>query len=110
MSVQHASLTAGRWKTMSFAEQMANVGSEIERTIKWKSKGNHDYAMKAFERALELIDFTVRDEKNRKRLKELLRTREAVADYFYFDNEYQSNDRIWQNYFLNFAFAARLNH
>ena len=28
---------------MPFAEQMANVGSEIERRIAWKSKGRADY-------------------------------------------------------------------
>lgn len=108
MSIQHAGLAAGKWESMPFVEQMANVGSEIERTIKWKKKANNDYAMKSFERALELIDFTIRDEKNKKRLKELLRTREAICDFFYFDNEYQSSEMIWHNYFLSFAFAARL--
>jgi hypothetical protein len=109
MNIQHASLGAGRWNTLSFIEQMANVGSEIERTIAWRKKSNSDYAIKAFERALELLDLTIKDGKNKKRLRELVRTREALSDYFFFDNEYRTNDTIWHNYFFSFAYASRIN-
>jgi len=44
MSVQHSELAAGRWVTLSFIEQMANVGSEVERARKWREKGNSDYS------------------------------------------------------------------
>ncbi|OGI26203.1 MAG: hypothetical protein A3J76_01280 [Candidatus Moranbacteria bacterium RBG_13_45_13] len=107
---QHQQLAAGRWKELSFFEQMANVGSEVERTIKWRAKNNPDYSQKAFERALELLDLTIADGKNKKRLKELLRVRETLADYFSFDNSYKSTDKNWQNYFLAFNFAARIGH
>jgi len=86
---------------------MANVGSEVERTIKWREKKNAQYSQMAFERALELLDFTVADEKNKKRLKELLRLREMLADYFVFENVYRSSDKSFQNYFYAFNFAAR---
>jgi hypothetical protein len=109
MNQQHKNLAAGRWKELSFFEQMANVGSEVERTIRWKKKNNADYSQRAFERALELLDLTVSDEKNRKRLRELLRVREALADHFVFDNIYKSTNQNWQNYFLAFNFAARIN-
>jgi hypothetical protein len=39
MNYQHKELAAGRWKELSFFEQMANVGSEIERTVSWRKKG-----------------------------------------------------------------------
>jgi hypothetical protein len=107
--IQHKQLGSGRWKELSLFEQMANVGSEIERTIQWKAKGNEDYSRRAFERALELLDFTIEDDKNKKRLKEIVRVREALADHFYFDNEYQSTDAVWRNYFFCFNFAARVN-
>lgn len=107
MSYQHKELAAGKWNLLSFAEQMANVGSEIERTISWKRKGRPDFSGRAFERALELMDLTIADPKNRPRLKELLRVREAVADHFYFDNSYQSTPESWQRYFGSFLFAAR---
>jgi hypothetical protein len=87
---------------------MANVGSEIERTINWRKK-NKDYSQKAFERALELLDLTIADSKNIKRLKELLRLREMLADYFVFDNGYHSTDKGWQKYFYSFNYAARIN-
>lgn len=107
MNIQHKNLAAGRWNSLSFCEQMANVGSEVERAIKWREKRNAQYSHMAFERALELLDLTVADEKNRKRLKELLRLREMLADYFAFDNVYRSSDRNFQNYFSAFNFAAR---
>jgi hypothetical protein len=110
MNYQHRELAAGRWNQLSFAEQMANVGSEIERTISWKSKGNPDYSRRAFERALELIDLTAADAKNRTRLKELLRTRECLADHFVFDNSYQSSPESWEKYFRFFLNSVRGKH
>ncbi len=110
MNYQHQQLAAGRWKELSFFEQMANIGSEVERTIQWKKKNNEDYSRRAFERTLELLDLTIADPKNKKRLKELLRVRETLADYFAFDNSYKSTEKNWRNYFLAFNFAARINH
>jgi len=109
VSFQHKQLAAGRWFELTFAEQMANIGSEVERTILWREKNNPDYSSRAFERALELLDLTVEDTKNKSRLKELLRTREALVDYFAFDNEFSSSDQLWRNYFYPFNFFARIN-
>lgn len=108
MNYQHKDLAAGKWFKLSFIEQLANIGSEVERTILWKSK-NKDYSISAIERGLELLDLTIADIRNRKRLKELLRLREALVDYFYFDNQFASSDRLWHNYFYVFGYAARLN-
>lgn len=107
MSPQHKELAAGRWNQLTFLEQMANIGSEIERTISWKKKGRPEISGRAFERALELIDLTIADLKNRPRLKELLRVREAVSDHFYFENSYQSTPESWQRYFGSFLIATR---
>jgi len=107
MTHQHRELAAGKWNRLSFAEQMANVGSEVERTISWKQKGRPDYSGRAFERALELLDLTIADVKNRARLRELLRIRESLADHFYFDNFYQSTQESWQRYFNCFLVAVR---
>ncbi len=107
MEIQHKNLAGGRWQKLSFFEQMANIGSEVERTIKWKNKGNVEYSRMALERALELLDLTISNEKSPSHLKELLRVREVLVDYFMFKNEYRSTDKIWQNYFFVFNFAAR---
>lgn len=110
MNYQHSQLASGRWAEMSFFEQMANIGSEVERTISWKEKGNRKYSQMAFKRALELLNLTIADSKNIKSLRELTRLREILIDYFEFDNEYHSTDKNWRNYFYAFNFASRLNH
>jgi hypothetical protein len=107
MSYQDKDLASGRWNSLSFAEQMANVGSEVERTISWNTKGRTDFSTRAFERALELLDLTIADERDRKQLRELLRVREALADFFAFDNSYGSTPESWQKYFRCFLIAAR---
>ena len=105
----HKGLTQERWNTLSMLVQLANVGTDIERTIRWKNQGNQEYSMQAFERALELLDMTIADPKNRGcRGRELLRAREALADHFFFDNEYNSTDQSWQDYFYQFGYAAAL--
>lgn len=108
MNYQHKELAHGRWRNLLFFEQMGNIGSEIERTIKWKDKNNPAYSRLAFERALELIDLTIGDAKNRTRLRELTRTREALVDHFVYSNEYNTTDESWKNYFFCFAYAARM--
>lgn len=108
MNYFHQELAAGRWFELSLVEQMANVGSEVIRMLKWQKK-NSRYAQLAFERALELLDLTIQDTKNKKQLKEIVRVREVLAD-FYFENNYQSNEKSWYNYFYAFNYAARLNH
>lgn len=104
MSYQHQQLADGRWRELSFIAQLANIGSEVERTIKWRNKNNPEYFQRAFERMLELIDLTVADPKNRQRLKELLRAREMLVDYLIYDNQYHSTDRQWQKYFYYFTY------
>ncbi len=109
MNYQHKQLAAGRWNNLSFFEQMANIGSEIERTISWKKKDNSEYSRLAFERALELLELTIDNCKNKVRLKELTRLKETLVDYFAFDNSYNSTDQSWHNYFYSFTYAARIN-
>ncbi len=105
---QHQNLANGRWFELSLIEQLANVGSEIERTMSWREK-NKEFSDKAFLRSLELLELTINDPKNKKRLKELTRVRETLIDYFSFDNEYNSSDSLWHKYFFPFNWAARVN-
>ena len=107
MNNQHKQLASGKWNKLSLVEQMANVGSEVERAISWKKKNNFDYSQRAFDRALELVDLTLADAKNKRRLREIARTREVLADYFAFENIYGSSDKKWKDYFFIFNFAAR---
>jgi len=109
MTHQHKKMASGYWNKLTLAEQMANVGSEVERTISWKKKKNNEYSRKAFERALELLALTISCKDNVKRLKELTRLRETLIDYFAGDNQFSSSDELWQNYFFAFNYNARMN-
>ena len=104
--MQHKTLKNGRWQELSFIEQMANIGGEVERAISWKNKGNENYSKRALERALELLDLTA-ELTSFCRKKELLRVRETLVDYFYFDNIYRSSDDLWRSYFNPFGLYAR---
>lgn len=97
------------WKNYSIFEQMANIGAEVGRAINWKKKKNLEMSTNAFYRALELIDLTVKDKKNKNSLKEILRLREVLGDYLVGDNIYQSNEKHWEKYFYFFNFATRKN-
>ena len=50
----HKHLASGRWFELSLMEQLANIGMDIERCIKWKEKGDLQKSQVAFERALDL--------------------------------------------------------
>ena len=105
----HKDQAKGKWFKFSLFEQLANVGMDIERTIRWGKKGNLEYSKQAFERALELLDFTITDPKNKgPQLKEIVRTREALVDLFVYDNEYNTTNEQWQKYFYQFNYAAAL--
>jgi hypothetical protein len=77
-------LAAGRWRTLS------------------------DYSGRALDRALELLGLTIADPKNRLRLKEITRVREALLDYFLGSNEYASSAASWHSYFHAYGMAVAL--
>lgn len=108
MSALHADLTDTRWQTLSLVEQLANVGSEVERAIGWRRKGRLDYCTNAVFRGLELLEMTIADPRHRGRLRELTRLREVLLDYFLGPNEFRSSDAAWQRYFHAFGMAAAL--
>ena len=108
MNIQHKNLNE-KWGKLSFFEQMANVGSEVERALSWEKKENKQYCLLAFERALELLDFTTETIKETHRLKELKRLREVLVDYFVSDNIYGSTPKSWHSYFFAFNYAARVS-
>jgi len=101
-------LESGRWFKLSLMEQMANIGSDVGRAVQWRAKGDLEMSRQAFDRVLELIDFTVADSKNKGHLREVLRAREFLADYFLGNNQYGFTDDSWQQYFYYFGYVAAL--
>jgi hypothetical protein len=106
MNAQHTSLAGGRWEALTLVEQLAHVGSEVERALNWREKQNAEYSRKALERALELLSLSKEDSKNMGRIGELTRVFEALVDFFEGSNAYGSSDKLWRGYFLQFAYAA----
>ncbi len=107
MSHPFPSLASGRWQTLSLIEQLANIGSEVERALNWRQKGNPEHSQKALERALALIELTIADPRHTSRLKEITRLREALLDFFLGENQFQTTPQFWQKYFYAFGYAAR---
>lgn len=105
----HRELKPERWFKFTTLFQMANVGAEIDRTIRAKMSKDPLDGQYAFERMLELLTLTILDPKNRGcRRRELCRTRELLIDHFCFDNTYNTTDETWHNYFFQFSYAAAL--
>lgn len=106
----HVTLSSKKWNSFPLVEQLANIGSEVERSLKWRDK-NEEYMKLAIYRALELIDLTLNDPKNKQGLKEITRIREFIIDYFFGSNHYGSSDAFWQRYFMAYTVAsARRNN
>jgi hypothetical protein len=102
----HRDLAAGRWGRLSLAEQLANVGSEVGRMLRWR--GRDERLMSgAFDRALELLDLTLADPRWRGRLREIARARELLCDAAAGGAEYGTRLEELDRYFLAFAVAAR---
>ncbi|MDR0789402.1 MAG: hypothetical protein LBO06_01260 [Bacteroidales bacterium] len=104
--MQHKELSEGKWERMSFCEQMGNIGSEVSRTLKWVGKGNYDVARKPFERALELIDLTIKHSTRYSITKEVCRLRECLCEA-YLNSNVKDISEI-NNYLYHFAVAVQL--
>ena len=86
-SVPIHSGTAGRWNQLTLMEQLAHVGSEVERAIRAHEAGNRTRFDGALARALELFDFTAADDRwAGPRRREILRAREEFCRLFFDEN------------------------
>jgi hypothetical protein len=104
----HSSLSAGRWHTLPLNEQLGNVGSDVGRAIRAKARGDDLRLQGALERALELLDLTLADDRwQGPRRREISRAREVVCDFLVGDNDYASTGESLNAYFFAFAMAAR---
>lgn len=104
----HQTLASGRWMTLTLAEQLANVGSEVDRAIgAWEARRSDRFA-RALARALELFDLSAGDDRWRgPRRREILRAREEFCRLFFDEDTASGDARTLQEYFLHFALLAR---
>ncbi len=104
----HAQAAAGQWATLTLVEQMAHIGSEVERTIRAHESGRETRFERALIRALELFDLTAADSRWRgPRRREILRGREEFCRLFFDPDVTPHSVPSLQAYFLQFARAAR---
>ena len=100
MTKFHKTLTIEKWNKLPFLEMMANVGSEVERTLSWLEKGNEEYSQQAFFRSLDLFDLTLNSDITFSQKKETARCREVWADFIFGENEYKSDNELFRKYFM----------
>jgi hypothetical protein len=108
MTFIHKNLVKGNWQKISLAEQLANIGSEINRALRWQGKDEKLFE-NAVWRALELFDLTLGDYRWQKRLKEIARARELFCHAVYGSKEYNTTLEDLDRYFYYFAYLVRQN-
>lgn len=108
MTAPGHSATGLRWERFSLVEQLANVGSEVERAIRARESGHELRFEGALGRALALFDLTANDPRWRgPRCREVLRAREEFVRLFFDPKVPDESAAGLRRYFLAFATAAR---
>ena len=102
----HKNLAMGKWQKLSLAEQLGNIGSEVGRVKQWFNRDEKFYNS-AVERALELFDLTLADQRWKGRLQEIARSREVFCDAITGGKEYKSSLKELEKYFFYFAFLSQ---
>lgn len=91
-------------------EQLANIGSEVDRAIRAHAHARQERFERAFDRALELFDLTATDARwPLHRRREILRAREQFCRVFFDEAAEPDLADYLTKYFLEFAVAARRN-
>ena len=102
MSYQHKELAYGGWGKLSLVEQLANIGSEVTRALHWQATSPEIFE-KSIDRALELLDLTLQDERWRNRLKEIVRLREVLCEAVFGKSLDLATLKELDRYFFSFA-------
>ena len=99
---------ATRWAELPLVDQLANVGSEVERAIRAHGAGNVTRFEHAQARALAPFDLTATDPRWRgPRRREILRAREEFCRLFHASDTAPGSAEGLRRYFLAFAVVAR---
>ena len=103
MSAIHGNLTQEKWNGLPRSRQILNIASELQRALKRLSISPDEFRL-SLERAFELIDLTIEDrwKWSSGRLKELLRFREVMAEYYLSKNRNPDEMKKLLRLLLNF--------
>lgn len=87
------------WYNMPVGLQLANVGSEVNRALSWKKRGNAQRTASFCNKAIDFLEIMKTDEKNRNRIGELNFCIEELKDFFLGDNIYGTTDETLMKYY-----------
>jgi hypothetical protein len=105
MTYLHGDAIVDRWRKMTLAEQLGNIGGEVSRAGNVQGKDDTRFN-NAVDRALELFDLTLSDSRWKGRLLEIGRMREVFSDTVLGAHTYGDNLKSLVKYFDQFAFVA----
>lgn len=96
------------WQELSIYEQMANVGSEVQRLFTWQERGKPEMATRAAERAVDLVEKTMADQKNQRYRKELQKLKQLIVEFSGQSGEApNTRPATLKKYFLSYGLAVR---
>lgn len=87
------------WYNMPVKMQLANVGSEVNRALNWKKRGNEQRTVSFCNKAIEFLEIMKTDKKNHNRIGELNFCIEELKDFFLGDNIYGTTDEALMKYY-----------
>lgn len=96
-----------KWQGIDVIVQLANIGSEVARLIHWRKRKDLIQCSRAFQRVLDLLDLSINLSAQTQKVREFLRLREVLCDYFLETKNYRVSPQILEAYFLPFALLAR---
>ena len=95
----HKNLTLDKWSLYSKGQQILMIANEINRAKNFLKKNDFEIAKNSYERALDLIDITIQDDKWKNNLKEILRCKEFIG-FLYYEKNYTLNTLLLNNLIL----------
>ena len=93
-----------KWFKMSVQEQISNIGGEVNRAINWSNKGNTQRAKSFCNKAIEFVQLSMEDPKNRHRRREVYNCICELEDRFLGDNVFRTTDETLRKYYDAFIY------
>ena len=92
--------------TMPIGVQISNVGSEVNRALRWRKAGNRQREIAFCEKAIEFLNIMKQDPKNKHRSGEIDACIEELKDFFLGSNEYNTTEETLIRYYDAFLYQA----
>ena len=87
---------------MSVGEQISNIGSEVLRADKWKTRGDEKRMRGFYNTAVRFLRLSIIDPKNTAIIGELNLCIDELADYFIGNNTWQTTSETLKRYYNAF--------